>query len=70
VGAGLLENAICQAALKYLIRRIREQARSHIGIAVYFAYQVAALVFGRLRVPLSTKRMVPNSPPESLPRRT
>lgn len=41
---------------------VGEQRRLH-GV-----YQVA--VFGRFKVPRSTKRMVPNSPPASLPRNT
>ncbi len=31
VGAGLLANPVCQFAYWVLTRRLREQARSHIG---------------------------------------
>ncbi|PYB96620.1 hypothetical protein EGJ53_03795 [Pseudomonas fluorescens] len=33
-------------------------------------YHVAALALGRLNLPLSVKRIVPNNPPASLPRST
>jgi len=31
VGVGLLANAVCQMAERWLIHRLREQARSHSG---------------------------------------
>ena len=36
VGAGLLANTVCQYQMHWLTLRIREQARSHIGIDVYY----------------------------------
>ncbi len=46
VGAGLLANAVCQAALLYLTHRIREQARSHKGV-VYLDESIAKQQFVR-----------------------
>ncbi|ANI56855.1 hypothetical protein PDR5_51250 [Pseudomonas sp. DR 5-09] len=35
MGAGLLAKAVCQSTHHRLIRRFREQARSHMGFCVY-----------------------------------
>ena len=37
VGAGLLAKAVCQSQVFQLIHRIREQARSHRGLWLYFS---------------------------------
>ncbi|SDZ58655.1 hypothetical protein SAMN05216247_113101 [Pseudomonas salomonii] len=39
VGAGLLAKAVDQSVSMCLTDRIREQARSHIGSAVYLQYR-------------------------------
>ncbi|PCM46983.1 hypothetical protein CP335_24765 [Pseudomonas fluorescens] len=70
VGASLLAKASDQPTSSLNVTPLSRASPLPQGRVCAVGYHVAAVAFGKLSLPLSTNRMVPNTPPASLPRST
>ncbi|RBL68295.1 hypothetical protein C3E98_026785 [Pseudomonas sp. MWU13-2625] len=70
VGASLLANASDHPTSSLNVTPLSRASPLPQGEVCAVGYHVAAVAFGKLSLPLSTKRIVPNTPPANLPRST